>query len=161
MLWRCTRSGVTAPPFLTLALDERSASALGVVLPGEQHPVPNAYEAGWAPEPVCTLWRRKNRMPLSSIEPQLLGRPAHSLVAIPTDLFWLLHKHSKGQTSECVLVSAGGTYSYRCSVCSLVCYTLKVTKISVFFSLHQYNSQFHHKAQVNLILSEAACLYVQ
>jgi hypothetical protein len=28
--------------------------------PGKEHPVPIAQEAGWAPDPVWTLWRREN-----------------------------------------------------------------------------------------------------
>jgi hypothetical protein len=34
--------------------------------------VPVREEAGWAPEAVWTLWKRKNFLPLSAIEPQLI-----------------------------------------------------------------------------------------
>jgi hypothetical protein len=30
--------------------------------PGKESPVPIGYEAGWAPEPVCTTWRRENSL---------------------------------------------------------------------------------------------------
>jgi hypothetical protein len=42
--------GSIAPPFLISAL-EWSALPLG-----KGHPVPIGWEAGWAPEPVWTLW---------------------------------------------------------------------------------------------------------
>jgi hypothetical protein len=44
------RSGGIGPPFLTLALDEG---------PGKEPPVPIRQEAGWAPEPVWTLWSKE------------------------------------------------------------------------------------------------------
>jgi hypothetical protein len=37
-------------------------------------------EAGWAPEPVQTLLRRENLLPLPGINPD---HPAHGLVAVP------------------------------------------------------------------------------
>jgi hypothetical protein len=49
-------------------------------------------EAGWAPEPVWQLWREENLFSLPGIEPQFLGHPAHSLVAIPTELLGSLIK---------------------------------------------------------------------
>jgi hypothetical protein len=35
------------------------------VLPGKAHPVPIIEEAGWAPAPVFTLWRREKFLPLA------------------------------------------------------------------------------------------------
>jgi hypothetical protein len=54
-----------APPFLTLALvgGEWSASLPGRFNPGKSVLVLTGYEAGWAPEPVWTLWREKNLAP--------------------------------------------------------------------------------------------------
>jgi hypothetical protein len=43
--------------------------------PGKQRSVPFAWETGWAPEPVWTLLRRHNNLPLPGIEPQFIGRP--------------------------------------------------------------------------------------
>jgi len=46
-------------PFLTSALDggERSTSCPAILRP-VRTPVPIKQEAGWAPEPICTLCRR-------------------------------------------------------------------------------------------------------
>jgi hypothetical protein len=46
--------------------------------------VPMEQEAGWVLEPLWLLWRRDYVMPL-------LG-PAHCLVTILTELFWLQNK---------------------------------------------------------------------
>jgi hypothetical protein len=43
-------------------------------------------EAGWVPEQVWPLWREEHFFSLSGIEPQFLGHPAHSVVAIATEL---------------------------------------------------------------------------
>jgi hypothetical protein len=41
------------------------------LLPGKQPPIPIVYEAGWDPEPVWTLWRRKNVTP--AVQPVACG----------------------------------------------------------------------------------------
>jgi len=50
--------------FLISVLDggEWSASRPGrfALPPGKEHPVPTGEEAGWAPEPIWTWWRREN-----------------------------------------------------------------------------------------------------
>jgi hypothetical protein len=54
--------GGIAPPFLTWALDggERSASRAGRFTTEERKTqIQIGQEAGWAPEPVWTLWKRK------------------------------------------------------------------------------------------------------
>jgi hypothetical protein len=43
------------------------------------------YQAGWALEPICVLWR-KYLLPLSEIESRFLRHLAHSLVTIQTIL---------------------------------------------------------------------------
>jgi hypothetical protein len=43
-----------------LAGGEWSASRPGRFTPGKEPPVPIGKEAGWAPEPVWTLWRSEN-----------------------------------------------------------------------------------------------------
>jgi hypothetical protein len=43
-------------------------------------------KVGRAPEPVWTLWKRKNIFPLPGIEPIFLGSPARHLDTVPTDL---------------------------------------------------------------------------
>jgi hypothetical protein len=54
-------SGGVTPPFLTSVLDggEWSASRPGRFTSAERSPVPNEQEAGWAPDPVWTLWSRE------------------------------------------------------------------------------------------------------
>jgi hypothetical protein len=58
---------------LTSALDWCECSVLH---PGEETPVSIGYEAGWAPEPVWTLWSKNNFSPLSGIR----HRPCSSLL---------------------------------------------------------------------------------
>jgi hypothetical protein len=41
---------------------------------------------GWVPKPVRTLWRRENLLLSLRIEPQTVGRPAHSPVTLLTEL---------------------------------------------------------------------------
>jgi hypothetical protein len=50
-------SGGTIPPFFTSALGVSDQFHAPAALP----PVPIAQEAGWAPEPVWTLWRTEPR----------------------------------------------------------------------------------------------------
>jgi hypothetical protein len=38
------------------------------------------------PEVVCLVWRKDMPQPMRGIQPRLLGRPAHSLVIVPTEL---------------------------------------------------------------------------
>jgi hypothetical protein len=54
-------SGCIAPPFLTWALDGVTGQlhAPAALPPGKEPPVPILWEAGWAPEPVWTLWRKQ------------------------------------------------------------------------------------------------------
>jgi hypothetical protein len=47
--------------------------------PEKEPPVPIGKEAGWVPEPVWTLWRRKFPMSLPGIDP---GHPAGILLGI-------------------------------------------------------------------------------
>ena len=49
-------------------------------------PVPTEREALWAQQPVQALWRAHILSPLPGKEPRLLGCPARSLVALPTEL---------------------------------------------------------------------------
>jgi hypothetical protein len=66
--------------------------ATAALSPGQQ--VPIVQEAGWAPEPAWTLWKREISLSLLIIEPRSLGHPVRSLgevikyafQAIPTDL---------------------------------------------------------------------------
>jgi hypothetical protein len=57
--------------------------------PVKQPLVPIVKEPAWAPESVSTLWRGKNLLPLSGIEPRFLSRRSRSLVAAPTELITL------------------------------------------------------------------------
>jgi len=43
-------------------------------------------EAGWAPEPIWTLWRRENWLLLPGIETQFVGRPVHLLANVLTEI---------------------------------------------------------------------------
>jgi hypothetical protein len=67
---------------LTSALDkgEWTASHPGRFTPRKMTPIPSGQEPGWAPEPVLSVWRRENLVPLAEIEPQFLGCPARSFV---------------------------------------------------------------------------------
>jgi hypothetical protein len=47
-----------------------------VLPPGKEPPVPIGYEAGWAPEPVWTMWRKFLTLPGLELRP--LGRPLRS-----------------------------------------------------------------------------------
>jgi hypothetical protein len=51
-------SGIAPPE--TEASGQIHASA--ALPPGKEPPLYIGYEAGWAPEPVCTLWRRKKSL---------------------------------------------------------------------------------------------------
>jgi hypothetical protein len=57
-------SGGIAPPFLTSAQIELSGQAQAPVPlpPRIKPPILIAYEAGWAPEPVLTLWREEKSL---------------------------------------------------------------------------------------------------
>lgn len=59
---------------------------LATLLPREDTLVPFECEAGRGPQPAWTLWRKEDLLPLSGIEPRLLGRPAPTLVIVPSEL---------------------------------------------------------------------------
>ena len=50
--------------------------------PGEKTPVPTAQEAGWAPDPAGTFWKKGKFPALAGI--RNLERPAHILFSVPT-----------------------------------------------------------------------------
>jgi len=53
------------------------------------HPLPIEYEAGWTPEPGCTLCvggKKKALLPMPVLERRLLGRPIRSLDTVPPEL---------------------------------------------------------------------------
>ena len=54
--------------------------------PTKNAPAPNEQEAGWAPDPVCTLEEEKNRLFLLGIEPRFFSGPVSSLVTVLTTL---------------------------------------------------------------------------
>jgi hypothetical protein len=58
--------------------------AQATLSPEKQPPVPMGYEAGWAPEPVWTTWRREKSCPYrySKSDPSAVQQP----IAIPTEL---------------------------------------------------------------------------
>jgi hypothetical protein len=70
--------------FLTSALDgcNWSASRHGGFINGETAPSTNRIGACMGPKPVWTLWRKESLLPLSGIEPQFLGCPSCSPIAI-------------------------------------------------------------------------------
>ena len=51
----------------------------------EKHPVPTEYEAGLGTEPVWTIGRGENLLPILGLERRLFCRTAHSLVSHCTD----------------------------------------------------------------------------
>jgi hypothetical protein len=55
---------------------EWPASRPGSFTSGKEPSVPTGYEAGWAPEPVWTTWRKF--LTLSGLGLRSLGRPARS-----------------------------------------------------------------------------------
>jgi hypothetical protein len=78
-------NGVIAPLFFTSVLDvgDWSASLPSRFTPGIESPVPIGEEAGQAPEPVWTLWRRGKYLQLLGIEPRTSSLQP---VSIPTAL---------------------------------------------------------------------------
>jgi len=52
----------------------------------------HSIKAGWAPEPVWTLWMGQNIPPLPEIELQFLFRPTPILVTVLTELYPVLFK---------------------------------------------------------------------
>jgi hypothetical protein len=54
--------------------------------PGKWHPVHISHEAGWAPEPVCTLLRREKSYPAvnrtRAVQPVAIPTPQLSLYLI-------------------------------------------------------------------------------
>jgi hypothetical protein len=67
---------VYLPPFLTCG----QLHVAALLSPGTGAPVPIGYEAGWAPEPVWTPCKKEKSLA------SCLGRPARTLVIIPTEL---------------------------------------------------------------------------
>jgi hypothetical protein len=92
--------------FSISALDggEWSASRPSHFTPGKEPPVPNGSEAGWAPEPVWTRWRRKksHHCTFRELNP---GRPARSLVSTLTKLSRLLCGY--GGKQKCIQYFGG------------------------------------------------------
>jgi len=54
--------------------------------PGKETPVPNEYEAVWAPETVWTLGEERNILSVTGMEPRFLGFPARNELNTPTEL---------------------------------------------------------------------------
>jgi hypothetical protein len=73
--------------FLTLALERGGwlVSRPGRFTLGKEPPVPIGQEAGWAPEPVWTLWRRENSISLAGNRTPSSQSP----VPILTEISWL------------------------------------------------------------------------
>jgi hypothetical protein len=70
---------------------------LATLPPQKRNPVPIAYEAGWALQPVWIIWRRWKLFASARI--QTPNRPYLSLVAIPTMLYWLPHTKEYNNTN--------------------------------------------------------------
>jgi hypothetical protein len=60
---------------------EWSASCSAHIIPGKETPLSNAYEPGWAPDPVSTLWSRGSSVSCSGNR-----TPALQPLGIPTEL---------------------------------------------------------------------------
>jgi hypothetical protein len=79
------------PPFLTWALVEVtdyviSLTGLRLNLQGNMPQYSLCRRLCW-PQSLCGRYgEEESLLPLPGIDPQLLGRPAHSLVAAPTEL---------------------------------------------------------------------------
>jgi hypothetical protein len=59
-----------------------SFTPLPLYSPGKEPPVSIGQEAGWAPQPVWTLWTKgKSLAPVANRSP-IFGQPAHGLVAV-------------------------------------------------------------------------------
>jgi hypothetical protein len=95
-------SGGIAPLFLTSALDGDGGECSASYLCGFTPPrVTIIQEAGWAPEPVWTLWRRDKSLTLLGIKPRSLCCPVSSLVTMLTELSRLpIHTDSAQNDAE-------------------------------------------------------------
>ena len=70
----------------------------------KEPPVPIGYEAGWAPQPVCTHWTKAKSLPPSSC-------PAHALDTTPTTLkltsqcsVYETHKYTLWAKCHCLML---------------------------------------------------------
>jgi hypothetical protein len=86
--------GVEVYTFSISALQggERSASWLAGLSQGKEPPRTHRLGRWWDQEPVWTLSSRKRSLLLPEIQPRFPGRPARSLVTIPTEPSRLLSK---------------------------------------------------------------------
>jgi hypothetical protein len=68
----------TAPPFLTSEPDgdEWSASRPCLTTPVKESPAPTGQEAGWAPQPVWTMWRRGKSLAPARIRNPVTPQPS-------------------------------------------------------------------------------------
>jgi hypothetical protein len=81
-------SGVIAPSFLTSAVNgsEWSPPSLDRFMLAKAPPEPTKQKAGRASEPVWTLGRKNNLLPLPGIEARFLSFPTRSGYTKPTEL---------------------------------------------------------------------------
>jgi hypothetical protein len=78
---------------------EWSASRPGRFTSGEKAPGTH-WIGGWvSPKTGLDDIEGRKILPLPGIEPHLLGRPAHSLVAIPTELSQIIHIYTVWEKS--------------------------------------------------------------
>jgi len=67
---------------------EWSDSCNGCFTPEIELPVPITQKGRWAPQPICTVLKRKKKLSrFRRIQCRSLGRPANISVSIPTDVF--------------------------------------------------------------------------
>jgi hypothetical protein len=85
--------------------------APAALTPGQEPPAPNVYEAGWAPEPVWTLWRREKSCSCRQSNPGRSARsPSIYQLSHPENIRKISHGHHIFTLHSTKAYITSGTY---------------------------------------------------